>query len=215
MKNYFDKNNIRLISTTPFWPQLNGEVERQNSSLLKRLIISQNIKGDWRDELHQYLLMYRSTPHSITLRTPAELMFNRNIRDKLPSIQQPAEIDHELIDRDKRKKHEGKEYGDLKRRAKESEVQVGDMVIAKRQLMANKLATPYEPTPYKVVKRKGPDTIIESTESSSRFRRNVAHLKKINPSISGQPLPTTASSEQVKRPLSKRIRKTPARFSPN
>lgn len=218
MREYFEQNNIRLISTTPFWPQMNGEVERQNSSLLKRLIISQNLKGDWREDLHQYLLMYRSTPHSTTLRTPAELMFNWNIRDKLPSIHQPVEIDRELADRDKQKKHEGKEYGDAKRRAKESEIDVGDLVVAKRQMMSNKLATRYEPTAYEVTKRNGPEAIIKSTESSATFRRNVAHLKKIPsslPSIPDQPPAESSvavSSSNTQRPPSNRIRTAPSRY---
>lgn len=215
MREYFEKNNIRLISTTPFWPQMNGEVERQNSSLLKRLIISQQMKGDWREDLHQYLLMYRSTPHSTTLRTPAELMFSRNIRDKLPSIQQPMEIDHELADRDKQKKHEGKEYGDAKRRAKKSEVQVGDLVVAKRQIMSNKLVTRYEPTAYEVIKRNGPEAVIKSTESSATFRRNMAHLKRIPSSTLPIPAdqPPTASTSMSRAP-SNRVRKAPSRYRP-
>lgn len=76
-------------------------------------------------------------------------------------MHQPVEIDHELVDRDKQKKHEEKEHGDAKRRAKESEVQLGDTVVAKRQQMTNKLATPYEAMPYTVVKRNGPEAVIK------------------------------------------------------
>lgn len=41
-KKYCQENNTKLISTTPYWPQMNGEVERQNRSILKQLIICQN-----------------------------------------------------------------------------------------------------------------------------------------------------------------------------
>lgn len=225
MKDYLELHNIRLINTTPFWPQMNGEVERQNSSLLKRMIIYQSTEGDWRDHLHKYLLMYRSTPHTVTLRSPSELMFGRNIRDKLPSVHQPVETDYELADRDKQKKHEGKEYGDAKRRAKESEVQVGDTVVTKRQQMPNKLATPYEPTPYTVVKRSGAEAVIKSSESGSTYRRNVAHLKKLPQSPLPAPavpalrnnLPstgTTSEPKELRRSPSKRVRKTTSRFTP-
>lgn len=98
---------------------MNGEVERQNRSLLKRLIISQNEKGNWREDLNKYLHMYRATPHSTTLKSPAELMFNRNIRDKLPTIKQPLELlDGEVRDRDKIMKEKGKIYGDKKTKCK-------------------------------------------------------------------------------------------------
>lgn len=100
-KRYCDTNNIVLNETIPYWPQMNGAVERQNQSLLKRLRICQEEKEDWQEDLHKYLLMYRSTPHSTTLKSPAELMFNRNIRDKLPCIHQQIERDEELHDRDK------------------------------------------------------------------------------------------------------------------
>ncbi|XP_036322083.1 uncharacterized protein LOC118736086 [Rhagoletis pomonella] len=74
----------------------NGEVERQNGSILKSLVISQNTKGDWRIELQKYLLAYRSTPHMTTGVSPAKMMFGHEIRDKLPSIQQPIEDDNEI-----------------------------------------------------------------------------------------------------------------------
>lgn len=225
MKDYLELNNIQLISTIPFWPQMNGEVERQNRSLLKRLIISQNTKGDWREELYKYLHMYRSTPHSTTLRTPSELLFNRNIRDKIPSIQQPLEADSELTDRDKLKKQEGKEYVDRKRRAVVSEIQTGDQVIAKRQLMGNKLSTPYETTAYEVIQRKGPEAIIRSTETEATYRRNVAHLRKIpnqyiSPTGSAPPpplsspasSPASVPSAPDHRQLSTRIKKAPSRY---
>lgn len=37
-RTYCTINNIELISTIPYWPQQNGEIERQNPSILKRLI---------------------------------------------------------------------------------------------------------------------------------------------------------------------------------
>lgn len=131
-EQYCNDNNIDLNNGIPYWPQQNGEVECQNRSLLKRLKISQLEKRNWQDDLEDYLLMYRSTKHSTTMMTPAEMMFNRNIRDKLPSIRQ-ARIDDEIIrDRDKEMKEKGKEYADMKRHAKPNEIQEGDDVILKR-----------------------------------------------------------------------------------
>lgn len=180
-KNFCETNNIKLISTTPYWPQQNGEVERQNRSLLKRLAISQEMKRDWKEDLNQYLLMYRSTPHSTTQKSPAEMLFNRNIRDKLPSMDQPTEEkeDEEVRDIDKKKKEKAKEYADTRRHAKTNTIKVGDVVLVKRQHPANKLATTFEPTRYRVVERSGSEVVIENTETSTRYRRNVAHTKRI------------------------------------
>lgn len=178
-KQFCDTNNITLNSTIPYWPQQNGEVERQNRSLLKRLSISQEAKRDWMKDLHEYLLMYRSTPHSTTMKTPSELMFGWNIRDKLPSIYQPKEVDEELHDQDKEKKEKGKRYADTKRHAKPSDIQVGDKVLLKRQVVANKLSTTFEPTIFKVIERHGSEVLVESIETGTRYKRNVAHTKKI------------------------------------
>lgn len=75
LKSYCEENNIRLFYSTPLWPQSNGEVERQNRSILKILKIAQLEKRDWRRELLKFLSMQRNTPHATTGVAPAELLF--------------------------------------------------------------------------------------------------------------------------------------------
>lgn len=180
-KNFCETNNIKLISTTPYWPQQNGEVERQNRSLLKRLAISQEAKRDWKDDLNQYLLMYRSSPHSTTQKPPAEMLFNWNIRDKLPCMDQPIDVekDEGVRETDREKKEKMKSYSDTRRNSKTSTIKVGDLVILKRQISANKLATTFEPTQYRVVEKKGSELVVENIETLTKYRRNVAHAKLI------------------------------------
>ena len=79
-------NDIKHRRVTPLWPQANGEVEIQNRALLKRIQIARAENKNWKDELNAYLLMHRTTPHSTTGLSPAEFMFNRKIRSKLPEI---------------------------------------------------------------------------------------------------------------------------------
>ncbi|XP_055605305.1 uncharacterized protein K02A2.6-like [Uranotaenia lowii] len=76
-RNFCEEQGIRLESTIPYWPQMNGEVERQNRSILKRLRIAQELGKNWRKELRQYLLTYHSAIHPTTGRSPSELMFGR------------------------------------------------------------------------------------------------------------------------------------------
>ena len=40
-QEYYVQNGIMHLRTTPKWPQANGEVERQNASLMKRIRIAQ------------------------------------------------------------------------------------------------------------------------------------------------------------------------------
>lgn len=178
-KKYCELNNIKLIHTTPYWPQQNGEVERQNRTILDVVKISQNTGGNWMEDLQKYLLMYRSTKHSTTQRTPSEMMFGWNIRDKLPHIHTPIERDEEVADCDREKKEKGKQYADSKRNAKENELKIGDEVLIKRSIKTNKLSTTFEPEPYKIVDRKGSEATVEALDSGKRYRRNVTHLKKI------------------------------------
>ncbi|XP_054745936.1 uncharacterized protein K02A2.6-like [Anastrepha obliqua] len=80
-RNFCDDHNITLITTPPYWPQANGEVENMNRSLVKRLKIAHNNRRDYVKEIQNFLLMYNVTPHGTTGTPPTELMFNRVIRD--------------------------------------------------------------------------------------------------------------------------------------
>ena len=67
---YMHENQIHHHRITPLWPQANGEGERQNRSLLKRIKIAKTEKKNWKDEIDTYLMMYRSSPHCVTGRNP-------------------------------------------------------------------------------------------------------------------------------------------------
>lgn len=107
-KKFCDEFDIKIVATIPYWPQQNGEVERQNRSLLKILRISHNTGGCLDKDLTDYLKMYRATRHPTTGKTPNELCIGRNVRDKLPTMDLPVEIDEDVADRDKEKKEKGK-----------------------------------------------------------------------------------------------------------
>lgn len=131
-KEFHDFVNELGIShrrTTSYWPQA-GEVERQNRSLLKRIKIAQAERKDWRKEPMMYLLMYRSSNYSTTGVSPAELMFKRKLRTKLPAIQQYS-LDKEVEDRDAEMKGKRKLYADKKRRACGHEIEPGVKVLVK------------------------------------------------------------------------------------
>lgn len=178
LKAYCHENGIYLNYTTPYWPQQNGEVERQNRSILKRLIISQNTHKDWQKELQDFLLMYRSTPHSTTQRTPSELMFGRTIVDKLPRMNESIMVDEELRDRDKIEKEKGKQYTDKRRHAQESTIEAGEIVWLKRLTNKNKLSPTFEPVDHKVISRSGSELLVENTVTGAQYRRNITHVKK-------------------------------------
>lgn len=170
-------NGIEHIKVTPRWAQANGEVERQNQSILKRLQIAQAEGRNWKHELDTYLLASRALPHATTGKSPAELLFNRKLRTKLPSVDdRPRMEDMEVRDHDAEQKAKAKIYADNKRNARYSEVTIGDQVLL-RQEKQNKLSTPFSPIPYKVMAKDGNSVVVESP-AGVRYKRNTTFVKK-------------------------------------
>lgn len=98
-EKYFVDNGILHRKVTPPWNQANGEVERQIWSLHKSMRIAQAEGKDSKNELIHYLATHRTTSHSVTGVCPAESLFGRRIRTKLPELCERAVNDEEIRDR--------------------------------------------------------------------------------------------------------------------
>lgn len=177
--SFCQEYGIRIFHSIPYWPQQNGEVERQNRDILKRLKISQAQKTSWQDDMLKYLTMYNSTPHCTTGKSPAELFYGRQFRDKLPSLVDVEHTDLETRDKDIMMKAKGKEYADRRRHAAEANLDIGDQVYVKNMIRENKLTPVFNDASHTVVQKKGNDIELENDETGQRLRRNVVHLKKV------------------------------------
>lgn len=162
---------IHLNHTTPYWPQANGEVERQNRSLLKRLKIANALYGDWRSEMSHYLEMYNNTPHSTTGRSPNELLQNRRLRFKFPEVEDlsTAILSSEHRDKDTVQKSLGKEREDAKRRSKPSAIGTDDVVLMRNLHPTNKLSTNFLKEKFTVVERNGSNVRVRSMDTGKSF----------------------------------------------
>lgn len=149
-EEYCKIHGICLNHSAPYWPQENGLVERQNRSLLKRLQISHALERNWKKDLEDYLIMYYTTPHSCTGKTPTELCYGRTIRSKLPCIEdiETAVSSSDYRDRDFLQKNKGKEYEDARRHAKQSDIEGGDTVLMQNLTPSNKLQTTFDRNRY-------------------------------------------------------------------
>ena len=84
--------------------------------------IIQSQGKDLKTELNKFLLAYRTTPHSTTGIAPAEMLFRRKIRTKLPEIKL-ADVFETIADfdidtarqKDAEQKQEGKNWTKTKR----------------------------------------------------------------------------------------------------
>ena len=215
---YLDSINVKAVKTTPKWAQANGEVERQNHSIMKRIKIACAEGLPWKRELRKYLLAYRAIPHATTGKSPAELLFGRKLRTKMPDFtwkEESLNTDQEVIDNDNENKAMSKFYADERRNAQYSDIDLGDKVLVKRDQPC-KTDTPYNLQPYRVIQKTGNSVTIESPDGVS-YERNTSHLKKfeelktddqvpIPPPTPPPPLPemrtTTpaAVSEAISRP---------------
>ena len=136
-----EENRIEHIGTTPLWPQANGEIERQDLSILKRLRIAQAEGQNWKSDMGNFLMMYRSTPHSTTRVSPAELLCGGRFMTKLPNLQEFS-IEDEVRDRDSERNEKGKVYADCQRNGSESEIRARFEKVLLRQEKESKLSTP-------------------------------------------------------------------------
>ena len=179
MEEFLDELGIKHKKTIPLWPRANGVVERQNKSLLKAMRAAQAERKPWQQELRKYLLAYRSTSHTTTGVSPAELLYGRKIRTKMPEFEGDEEeersgtTDQQARDQDVEKKKRGAEAAN--RRAAESDVAEGDKVLL-LQRKQNKLSTTYDPDPYSVVSKKGDLVVIKRGET--QLKRNVGHVRR-------------------------------------
>ena len=131
--NYLKQNGIRHRKITLYWAQANAEVERFMRTLGKAARTGHTEERRWKDELDSFLLNYRWTPHSTTGISPAELLFNQKIRNKLPSLDdstpQDTEVHEKATQCDEKQKEKMKSYADQRNRAKKIELKVGDYVL--------------------------------------------------------------------------------------
>ena len=102
--------------TTPEDAQANGFAEAFVKVMVKLVHTALVEKRDPRKMVNSYLMAYRATPHKVTGRSPAELLFNRKIRTKLPGlqVQQRGEMDREVRKRHQEEKGKQKTYADEK-----------------------------------------------------------------------------------------------------
>ena len=193
-EGFLDYLGIAHLKGIPYWPQSNGEVERCNKTLLKIIRIATLEGKDWKKELQNFLFQYRTTPHTVTGLSPAELLMGRCLKDKLPKVTIPSERITEahwqqlLRERDARGKLRQKEYADSKRSAQYSDIVEGDQILLNKS-RDTKLSPNFEPAPYKVVAKKGNAVLIKDQDGNTKLR-NTSHMKKFL-----QPDPCTEATE--------------------
>ena len=186
---------IKLTPVSPNDPQCNGFAENFVKGLCKMVHTSIIERKDPKSELYTYLLHYRATPHGTTGVSPAEMLFNRKLRTKLPQIHVEKESDtrRKIREDHDKKKMSQKKYFDKRHRATKKEIKVGDKALIKQIKSTTK--PPYDPHPFVVHGIDGNKITMSREDGATRVRdKNQVKILKDRPESL---IPSWESSEPI------------------
>ena len=80
---FLKSNRVKHIRGAPYHPSSNGLAERFVRTFQRALRAAEYTRLTFHQQLMNFLLSYRTTPHTITGATPASLFLNRHVRSHL------------------------------------------------------------------------------------------------------------------------------------
>ncbi|XP_031350303.1 uncharacterized protein K02A2.6-like isoform X1 [Photinus pyralis] len=117
MQQFFTNNKIKHMTIAPYSPQSNGQAENSvktvKTSLKAALADCSNTGVELSVLIARFLITYRDTPHCVTKKSPAELLFGKRIRTKFDLLIRPkyqtndANQNNEKMTRNVRSFHRG------------------------------------------------------------------------------------------------------------
>ena len=129
---------------TLLWLEANGEAERFMRTLGKAIHTAKVDSGNWKQEIFMFLRHYRATPHSPTGLSLAEMLNGRKLRTEVPNVSKKKTVTfQDRVDLASRKDERViayiKDLADHRRKAKDTDIAIGDSVLIK-QPKENKLS---------------------------------------------------------------------------
>ena len=159
-------------------PEANGLVERFMQTLEKSWETAVVDNVDPLAALNQILKTYRNTEHFVTKRKPAEWLFGRPIRTRIPDIRIQTQRDdkesRKAKENMKKRATEEKERHDKK--AREEQLEVGMKVILKGKIK-KKGKPKYDPEPYTIIEIQGRQAVLRRGDTT--IRRETQKFKRL------------------------------------
>ena len=159
---FLSSKGIQHSRTAVYHPQSNGGVERFNQ-VIKHGLRSHLTEGlNFHQALQEILVNYRSTEHSTTGCSPAQLMLNRELRLPFQIIRPNplvvvSKSTDEIATDVEIKQEKMKEYSDKRRSVQGSTFGEGQLVRVKSPVKQHKLQRQYS-DPLRILKKVGQDT---------------------------------------------------------
>jgi transposase InsO family protein len=89
-------NGIHHKCSAPYHPATNGQAERFVQIMKQNLRSMENKPSDVKLKFSRFLMQYRITPHTTTKKSPSEIIFGRNIRNRLDIMRSKLQQDATL-----------------------------------------------------------------------------------------------------------------------
>ena len=181
LKQYFDWAGIKhQPNHSAYDPEANGLAEAFMKHIVKIWHTSLTEHKDPMMEINKHLRVQRATPHISTGKPPAEILFGRKYKSRLPDIRPNMAEDRqdiqEAVAQDKVAKERQKRNKDLKSYVKDHKLKPGDTVLLERK--KTKYTTPYDPSPYIVKETHGSQ--ITATRDKVVRTRDAQQWKKVD-----------------------------------
>ena len=156
-------------------PEAKGLAENFMKNLKKVWHIALQEKKNPQQEMYKFLRQYRATPHCTTGKAPAEILFGRKFKTRIPTLTTKPTNDKDIRDKDAQEKKKQKAYKDRPSNVKPHKIKKGDKVL----LLNNKKRGPfwYDPTPYQVINIQGHQ--ITARRGQTTLRRDAKAFKVI------------------------------------
>ena len=167
----------RVVS--PEDPEANGLAEAFMKVLKKTWGTAHAEGKNPKQQMYSMLRQYRATPHCSTNQAPAEVLFNRPYKTRLPEYVRPtspSSKEETMHEAEAQAKKRQKLWKDRVRNVKHHKIRVGDNVLLLQQ--ADKTKPKYDPRSYKVKKVIG--TQISAERDDKIVIRDAQRFKKVN-----------------------------------
>lgn len=85
-RNFANYLGIEHRNITSLWPKANSECERFSQTICKAICAACVKHKNWKQEMLIFLRNHRASKHSTLNKAPAEILFSRNIKTRLPQM---------------------------------------------------------------------------------------------------------------------------------
>ncbi|UYV66425.1 K02A2.6-like, partial [Cordylochernes scorpioides] len=180
MERFLKECGIRHIKASPYYPKSNGKIERFHRFLKKQFNSSSEEGKDWKEDLSRILMSYRTTPNRSTGKTPAFLLFSREIKTKLSSLVNDAEEDESNIKEfNMVYKEKMKTYNDIIRKASPHNFEIGNLVYVANP-NNGKLDSNFKSEHHVILENTSINSFkLVNTKNGKIIHRNAKHLKHV------------------------------------